>query len=290
MSRIRERYAHNLSIDFLVIGHITRDIEPDGSVRLGGAATYASIAARRLGRLPAVVTSATIQDLEAANLDGIELCGKPSTQTTTFRNVYQEGARRQYLLGCAGCLAHQDVPQEWRQPAVALLAPVARELDANTVKAFPHSLTALSLQGLLRDWDSTGLVHARHASLACFLEGPQIAIASREDIGNNPELQRELERQPEIAVITCGRDGSTIREGRKLHRVPAFPAKEVDPTGAGDVFASAFVIAYQIYRDCWKAGMFASCAAALTVEHPGTAGIPTLTALLHRLRLEGIHV
>ena len=44
--------------DFLAIGHITRDLLPDGSWRLGGTVTYAALTAVRLGLRAAIVTSA----------------------------------------------------------------------------------------------------------------------------------------------------------------------------------------------------------------------------------------
>lgn len=275
---------------FLTIGHVTRDIQSDGSSRLGGAVTFASVTARQLGLGAAIITSATREDLDAISFDGIELCGKPCADTTTFRNVYRDDGRRQYLLRQATCLTRRDVPTEWSQPGIVLLAPVAHEIDTPIVKAFPHSLTALMLQGVLRRWDSTGMVRHGNESLAGFLDGPQIAVGSMEDIGENQQLLHELEQQPSIVALTSGRAGSTIREGNRVHHVPAFPAREVDPTGAGDVFASAFVIAYRIYGDCWKAAVFASCAAALSVEQPGISGIPDLATVLHRLKTEGIDV
>ena len=43
-------------VDYLMIGHITRDITPDGP-RLGGTATYSSLMARALGLRVGIVTS-----------------------------------------------------------------------------------------------------------------------------------------------------------------------------------------------------------------------------------------
>ena len=45
-------------VDYLVVGHITQDLTPDGP-RLGGTATYSALTARALGLQVGVVTSAS---------------------------------------------------------------------------------------------------------------------------------------------------------------------------------------------------------------------------------------
>src|SRR5688500_8647879 len=42
--------------DYLVIGHVTADLQPNGEVILGGTALYSALAAARLGARVAVLT------------------------------------------------------------------------------------------------------------------------------------------------------------------------------------------------------------------------------------------
>jgi sugar/nucleoside kinase (ribokinase family) len=51
--------------------------------------------------------------------------------------------------------------------------------------------------------------------------------------------------------------------------------KEVDPTGAGDVFAAAFFYRLHATRDPWEAARFATQLSAYSVTRPGLEGIPT---------------
>jgi sugar/nucleoside kinase (ribokinase family) len=51
--------------------------------------------------------------------------------------------------------------------------------------------------------------------------------------------------------------------------VPAAPAIEVDPTGAGDVFGLVFALALARGADLATAGQRAAAAAARVVEGPG---------------------
>jgi sugar/nucleoside kinase (ribokinase family) len=55
--------------------------------------------------------------------------------------------------------------------------------------------------------------------------------------------------------------------------MPAYVRDEVDPTGAGDVFAAAFLIRYHETGDVREAMRFGSAAASLAVGAPGVEGI-----------------
>jgi sugar/nucleoside kinase (ribokinase family) len=50
---------------------------------------------------------------------------------------------------------------------------------------------------------------------------------------------------------------------------------ELDPTGAGDIFATAFFTRLYTTRDPWEAGRFATHLAAYSVQRRGLEGIPT---------------
>jgi len=55
--------------------------------------------------------------------------------------------------------------------------------------------------------------------------------------------------------------------------VPTLPRPEVDPTGAGDVFAAAFLVRYHEAADPVEAAVFAACAASCAVEGVGTSSL-----------------
>jgi len=59
-----------------------------------------------------------------------------------------------------------------------------------------------------------------------------------------------------------------------LRRLPA-----VDPTGAGDVFATAFLVRWLADRDPVAAAGFANVVASISVEAPGATGVPTTPRL-----------
>ena len=145
--------------DYLLIGHVSTDLTPDGP-KPGGAVTFASRVAQVLGYKTAVLTSAAPDyDLAEAIPDGVEVVCLPSDKTTTFENVYtDDGHRTQTIHAIARTLTGDDVPAPWRDAKIVHLAPIAEEIDPELVKVFPNSAIGLTPQGWLRGWDEDGRV------------------------------------------------------------------------------------------------------------------------------------
>jgi sugar/nucleoside kinase (ribokinase family) len=94
----------------------------------------------------------------------------------------------------------------------------------------------------------------------------------------------ELIQLAQVLVCTVGEDGAIVHRGGHAERVPAFYADEVDPTGAGDVFATGFFIRLRETDDLIEAARFANCVASFVVEGPGTTTVPTREQVEWRLR------
>lgn len=266
--------------DFLAIGHITRDLLPDGSWRLGGAVTYAALTAARLGLRPAIVTSGPPDVLAAldAVLPDISLSIVPSVEATTFENIYTVQGRQQFLHGRAAPLMLSAVPGTWRDAPIVLLGPVAQEIDASIVGGFPNSLVAATPQGWLRQWDADGVVTPSSlANAGMLLPHLRALILSPEDIGALADtVIGEWARIVPLIAVTCSRDGAYAWEnGARSDVFAGYPAHEVDPTGAGDVFAAAFLCELHETGDAARAIDFANQVAACSVEAVGGEGIPT---------------
>jgi sugar/nucleoside kinase (ribokinase family) len=107
----------------------------------------------------------------------------------------------------------------------------------------------------------------------------QAVFASAEDVvGQEAAVLEWIQRMP-IAAVTVGRAGALLYVNGERYEISPRPATEVDATGAGDVFAAAFLIRYQLDGDPWEAAAAAACAASLSVEGEGWAGIPDRGAL-----------
>jgi sugar/nucleoside kinase (ribokinase family) len=207
-----------------------------------------------------------------------------STVTTTFHNVYKDGHRTQFLLARADDLQPDDVPLEWRAAPIVHLGPLAREVDARFAKMFPHALVGVTPQGWMRAWDETQRVRAR-----CWDEAPEILpnvdvlVLSEEDLNGDCDLISEYVKLTRIAVMTKGAKGCVVFANGIEKHVPGFPAREVDPTGAGDVFAGAFLVRLHETDDPFEAARFANATASFCVEGPGITTIPTRAQVEARL-------
>lgn len=78
------------------------------------------------------------------------------------------------------------------------------------------------------------------------------------------------ERGVEVVVITMGSKGVFISEGGREEILPAFSAKAIDTTGAGDAFNGGLLTGLCEGKDVWEAAQFASALAALSVQKLGT--------------------
>jgi len=271
--------------DFLVIGVVTKDVVPGGHT-IGGTATYAALTARNLGYRAAVLTSAEpTLDLGAA-LAGVDVHRVPSAATTTFDNQYVDGQRRQYLYAVADPIAATDVPASWRQAPVVHLGPLARELPADLPAHFPHSLVGVTPQGWLRTWDGDDrLVRRRDwVEAPTVLAHTDVLVFSEEDVAGDQETIAAWVRLVPILIVTQGARGADVYVQGKPRHVNAFPAREVDPTGAGDVFAAAFLLRFHESGDPYEAARFAHCVASFCVEGPGTTNLPTREQVAQRLK------
>lgn len=284
--------------DFLTLGHVTRDLHPDGSFSLGGTVTFAALTAYHLGLAAAIVSRADPQLIPELSLylPNIQLQIQPSPQTTTFANQYREGFRTQYLHARAESLEASDVPVQWREAPIVLLGPLAQELSPDIVPLFPRrpgSILAATPQGWLRRWDADGRVWPTPWMEAeRVLPQIDVLILSHDDLlpfadGKRRDADAILHRwsmHVPLLVATDGRHGATLFRHGQTQRFPAYPIDEVDPTGAGDVFAAAFLTHLHKHGDPEQAIDFANCTASFSVEQPGIAGIPTTEMVLQRMR------
>lgn len=275
-----------MSPDFVVVGHLTRD-ERAAGYDLGGTATYAAITARNLGYRAGILTRASDDFPQRELLRDIQIERLNSDRTTTFRNIYDDrGRRHQFVHDVADPVEAACLPASWQNAKIALLGPIAREVESATVREFEaQTLIGVVPQGWLRQWDEAGRVTVR-----TWIEAPEILpyarvlVLSEEDLGDFRGRLSDYIALTEIVVLTQGAKGCTVfQKGHEPFDSPAFHANEFDPTGAGDVFTSAFLIRLYETGDIVLAARFANCVASFAVEAEGVTGIPTRAMVEARL-------
>ncbi len=267
--------------DIVVVGHVVQDLTPQGS-RLGGAAAFASVQAHRLSCSVGAVTRAEADVLNDPLLSGIEFAGRSSETTTIFENVYDGASRRQRVPRQADAITEEDVPTAWYKAANVLLGPVCGEVPPDISRLFPNASIGIGAQGWLRTVDEEGHVQRSVWSGGPFWKGCRILFVSDEDLVDEDQLDRWVEDLP-IVVLTLERRGARVHHDGRWQQIHAFPAEEVDPTGAGDVFAAAFLVRLSESDDVSESTRFAAAAAACSVEARGVDAVATRDQIEERL-------
>ena len=273
--------------EFLAVGHVTLDRFGD-EIRPGGGALYSAITAYRLGRSTAILTSHAADFPLEALPPAIEIVTLEAPATTVFEYPEVEGPRVMRVTATASPLAVADLPEDWREAPLVLLAPVIQEVDPELAFGFGDGTVAAAAQGWLRTLDDDGGVEpVAWESPDVILNRLQALFVSSEDVrGQEEELTEWVQRVP-LAVVTAGAAGALLYVNGDRFEVKPRPAVEVDATGAGDVFAAAFLLHYHRDGDPWAAAEAATCAASLSVEGEGWSAIPdaaTLEAALKEYR------
>jgi 1D-myo-inositol 3-kinase len=262
--------------EFVVVGHVCQDLLPDGGLSLGGSVSYAATTAQRLGYRVGVVTSAG-PDLELDEaLPEAQIVYRRAEKTTLFENIYHNGQRTQILHQRAGVLTCQDIPLDWRPAPMVYVGSIDQEIDEGIFHCFAAgSLIGVMPQGLFRRWDEEGRVYfAEWNPRPKVLRRINLLVISELDVPDPGRRAAEWSRTVDIVVVTHAERGATVYQAGDARHYPPRPARQVDPTGAGDVFAAAFLIRMAETRDAMEAAAFANVVASFSVEGPGVAGIP----------------
>ncbi len=227
----------------VLVGNLSRDYLPGLPPRVGGGSYHGARALQQL-RVPARVLARCADEDREALLPPLVRLGTPvrtvpGAATATFSISY-EGDRRTMRLDALGdTWRPQDLPDlpsgRWVH-----VAPLARhEFPAETIAALARRRrVSLDGQGLVRvpevgplrlddDFDPEILRHVWVLKLAeeeAAVLGDVSALGVRE------------------VLVTHGSRGSTVHYGSASEFVGAHPVA-TDPTGAGDAFAVAYVVA-----------------------------------------------
>ena len=255
--------------DYVVIGHVTQDQTGD-VYTVGGTAAYAARTALAMWLRVGVVTAAAAKlDLSVA-LAGASLQRVDSAATTIFDNRYTSAGRTQIVRAVAAPLTAAAVPPAWRDAGLVHLGPVAGECDPQLAWLFPTAFLGLTPQGWMRRWDEEGRVFpVPWQPSAALLRRADAVVLSDQDLAGDKSLVARLVDSGTVLAVTRASAGCTIYAEGRVVDLPAVPAVEVDPTGAGDVFAAAFFVRLWRGDDPATAGRFANCVAALAVTRRG---------------------
>jgi sugar/nucleoside kinase (ribokinase family) len=261
--------------DYLVIGHVTRDLLPAGGTAPGGTALYAAVTVQHLGLQVGILTAA--EELPEALDPSVLVTNIPTPHSSTFENRYTPAGRQQWLHAEASALRLDAMPAEWRKAPLVHLGPVLHECDLTMLEAFPQARVVATPQGWMRVWPrelpaQIGRVNWQPDPE--LLKRLSLVVLSVEDVGGDEAIAAGYARHCELVALTRGKEGATLFIRGVQHAIAARPSVERDPTGAGDVFAAALLVGLHETGDPIAAANFAAQIAGASVEGPGISAIP----------------
>ena len=237
-----------------LVGNLSRDVVDGGRPRVGGGPFYAGGALRLLRQRTRIVTKCAEPDrpLLLPPLIGLghPVAWRASASTAAFSFTY-DGDVRSMLVDAVGEPWSADEAATWVRGQVAgarwiHVAPLARsDFPAETLRVLARGCRlSLDGQGLVRR-GSTGPLELdgdfdrallEHVSILKLAEDEARVVLGEVSAAGVGELG-----VPEV-LVTLGSRGSLVWSGGRLVEVPARPLPgPVDPTGAGDAYAAAYL-------------------------------------------------
>ena len=279
--------------DLIAIGNpvydlITTPMITTNGRTLSGCSTNACLAAKRLGmqnvRLVGNVgldfSERFSGEMKRYGIDIINT-GK-GLETTGFSLKYdRKGDRTLRVIGNAGEIPITTVWRECQETRYLLLAPVLYELNLDSLIELTNSTETelfLDPQGLLRRLASDAAVEhfcdtrkfRRLVSSVDFIKPNELEANVITGLRDCAESARVLVQWgARAAIVTLGENGSVACDRQGCLAIPAYKTTAVDPTGAGDVYAGAFLAEYGRTGDLGSSCLYASAAASVMVESIG---------------------
>jgi len=257
-------------VSILVVGHYCHDtlFGNAGTHRtVGGTAAYASAILEALGESYEVVAKVGVDFLYAG------LVSRPAIvvpgPTTSFIDDYRGAERLERVDAVTPPIEPDDLRGTWE---VGLAGAVAGEVPPRTLQRLRRisKIVVADAQSILREISPRGEVFLRPAPEEVLSLIDVVKASHREaEVLDVRALQGKM-----TVVVTDGKEGCTVLRGSARFHVPAYPAREKDPTGAGDCFLAGFAAALARGLPLESATRVGAWCGARAVEH---IGLPRLT-------------
>ena len=278
--------------DLITVGHFAIDLilSPENSTprpTLGGAPTYVSLAARRLGSKVSVISKVgedfPDEYIAFLNANSVDLTGFTTVRgasTTRFTIAHKDGKRILQLKSLAPPILTRDIPDFLRSNAIHV-APIADEVAHKVIKRLRTQTNTLSLdpQGFMRRFDRQGNMSLSRRQNSAVLTQIDVYKSSLDEIKAatgfadfHSGMKKIHTCGAKIVIVTRGVEGSTLFSEDRFYDIPACRPKAVkDPTGAGDSFIGAFLAEYTKAKDPVWCACVGSAASSFVIEGVGPA-------------------
>jgi sugar/nucleoside kinase (ribokinase family) len=306
----RPRRLRGSGPEVVHVGSACRDVAPDDprGWRLGGGVTYSALTTARLGlRTVAVVgvdgPARTAHELDLIRGAGADLLLVPLDEGPIFHNVETPTGRVQTCVAPGRPLPLQSLPESWVRAPAWSIAPVAGEVLDDWADSIPDdAYVGVAWQGFLRTLRAGERVTRRPPAPSDLLARADVVGVSHHDLDPATPLAElfPLLRPAGRLLVTQGHEGGFLvtldaarRPASELRYRATRADRELDPTGAGDVFLAALISSAVRRALAGRADgrpdlAFAAAAGSLVVEGPGLSAVPDRASVLVRMARERV--
>ena len=270
-------------LDYLLIGHVCMDLVP-GGYTLGGTASFCGRLGELFGWKTGLLTSYGTDFLFEKELQNLEVVVKPAAATTIFDNHYRGNRRTQFLKAEATNLVPADLPTAWRAARWVDLAPIADEVRLFKKDHFsPTTRLVATPQGWFRRRHPTTHQVLRQSPDFQLFREMDIVILSEDDLPQVDLLKTLVELVPTVVVTRDERPAWLFTKGQQ-RIYPVIPTRVVDPTGAGDAFATGFLFQLDRGGSASAAMAFGHAVASVCLEGRGLGNLGEVGEIERRFR------
>ncbi|MDO4571536.1 MAG: PfkB family carbohydrate kinase [Planctomycetia bacterium] len=273
--------------DLLIVGSFAYDTINTPTARreriLGGTGSHATYGASFFTKVYASGIVGALdwrpedsEILSAHNIDLENLQIEPNAKTSFWEAQYsQDMNHRETLEFQANCLAdlRLNLSDSARQCPYIFLAnnPPTVQMEAIAQCVEPKLIVADTMDYYINGYNDDLLKMLRQVDGLILNDSEAQLLTKKQDLFEAGDIIRQM--GPRFVVIKKGAHGCIFMgEDDHLCVLPAYPSRQVvEPTGAGDCFAGAFV-GYLASKDCAnletikEALVYATVAASFTIE------------------------
>lgn len=273
--------------DICCIGHITLDkiVTPKQTIYMpGGTSYYFSHGIYHLNdykhyKLVTSLAPSEYQSVDELRAKGIDVEVIPSRHTVYFENKYEENQnnRTQRVLAKADPFTVEKL-QHLEARFFHLGSLLSDDFPLEVIKYLSAKGTlSVDAQGYLRevrgenvypvDWTEKKEA-LKYIDILKVNEHEAAVLTGSSDYGEAIHLLHEWGVKE--VLLTLGSEGSLIYAENTLHRIPAYPPKEVvDATGCGDTYMLGYLYLRNKGASYTEAGTFAAALSTIKLEQSG---------------------
>jgi sugar/nucleoside kinase (ribokinase family) len=183
------------------------------------------------------------------------------------------------VIGVPKTIGIRDIPDEFLSSQIIIISPLLQEISAELIEWICSSSDAtILLDPQLRDASaeqkltvaSELQVIEKTRSFLDFIkpnEPEAFLITGEKDIFLAAELL--VESLAEHCIITLGKNGSLIYDGKEFTIIPSYPTDPIDTLEAGAVFLAGFTLGILNEKTIAYCGALGSAAASTKIESTG---------------------